>query len=129
MFTAGADLLDRARQFQAERRDVVHTNSGPLGNLKQDGRLILHIIPFTALSQESVIDLRQLNSGELIPIWCTGCNYGYNVHGYWTTSDSYGCSGYVQVFRNGIIETAAADIRIIISMSVGAFTRGLLKNR
>jgi hypothetical protein len=111
MLTAGGNLLDRAREFQSERLTVVNDSSGPLGNLRNDGRLILHIIPLAALSQQSALDLKRLDPSELFPIWCTGCNYGFNIHGYWTTSDTGGCSGYVQVFRNGTIETAAGDIR------------------
>jgi hypothetical protein len=111
MFTAGADLLERAREFQNIRMNIVHDGSGPFGNLRHDGRLILHVIPLSALNQEVAIDSKRLEPGELVPIWCSGCNFGYNVHGRWTMSESGGRSGYLQVFRNGIIETAAADIR------------------
>jgi Putative DNA-binding domain len=111
MFNIGADLLERAREFQRKRQGNVHDGAGPLGNLLHDGRLMVHIIPFTAVSQESTIDLNRLEPGELVPIWCSGCNYGYNVDGRWTTSDTGDRSGYVQVFRNGIVETAAADVR------------------
>jgi Putative DNA-binding domain len=111
MFNTGANLLERAREFQRNRQELVHGNAGPLGNLRHDGRLILHIIPLNAFSQESAVDLKRLDPSELVPIWCSGCNYGYNVDGYWTTSDTGDRSGYVQVFRNGIVETAAADVR------------------
>jgi hypothetical protein len=112
MFNAGADLLERASEFHRKRLIAVHGGSGPMGNLRHDGRLILHIIPLTALSAETAIDLKLLGPSNLVPIWCSGCNYGYNVHGYWTTSEAGSRSGYVQVFRNGIVETAAADIRV-----------------
>jgi hypothetical protein len=111
MFNTGADLLGRAREFQRTRIDLVHDGAGPLSTLRHDGRIIMHIVPLTAFSQDSAVDLKRLDPGELIPIWCGGCDYGYNVHGYWTTSTSDARSGYVQVFRNGIVETAAADVR------------------
>jgi hypothetical protein len=111
MFNAGVDLLQRARDFQRNRQELVHGDKGPLGNLRHEGRLMVHIIPLGAFSQETAIDLKRLDPSELVPIWCSGCNYGYNVDGYWTTSDTGDRSGYVQVFRNGIVETAAADVR------------------
>ena len=45
------------------------------------------------------------------PSYVTQCNQGFNVDGYWTTSGGNGRSGYVQVFRTGIIEAAAGDVR------------------
>jgi hypothetical protein len=73
--------------------------------------LVLHIIPFSAFDSEATVDVAQFQGQYLAPIWCSGYNYGYNVEGYWTASDGEGLCGYVQVFRNGIIETAAADVR------------------
>jgi hypothetical protein len=112
MFNAAADLLEQASEFHGKRLIAVHGGSGPMGNLRHDGRLVLHIIPLTAFSGETAIDLKLLDPNKLVPIWCSGRNFGYNVHGRWTTSETGDRSGYVQVLRNGIIETAAADIRV-----------------
>ena len=125
MFNAGADLWEQAHVFQRERMKLIHAGAGPLSNLPHDGRIALHIIPFSAFSSPAVVNLSVLLPVQLVPIWCAGCDYGYNVDGYWTTSGSEKLSGYLQVFRNGIIETAAGDIRELSNrgpnFSVGAF--------
>jgi len=108
MFTAGATLSDRSREFQRQRMTEIHSGEGPFSNLSGEGRLVLHIIPFSAFGSENSFDPRRIHGQELTPIWCSGFNYGYNVDGYWSGS---GRAGYVQVFRNGIIESAAGDVR------------------
>jgi hypothetical protein len=72
---------------------------------------VLHIIPFSAFGSDT-IDLRLVHKQYLPPIWCSGYNkFGYNVDGYYTTHGAQDLSSYVQVFRNGIVESAAGDIR------------------
>ena len=110
MFSAGADF-QQAIEFREKRMDIIHTGQGPFSNLPGDGRITLHIVPFSAFNSQSSIDLRRLVPSELIPIWCGGCDFGFNVDGYWTRTDTGSPRGYLQVFRNGIIETAAGDVR------------------
>jgi hypothetical protein len=111
MFTAGADLLERAREFQRDRMDRVRTGKLPFKFVREGGRLLLHLIPFSAFGSEVLLDPIRVQGQYLPPIWCTGFNPGYNIDGYWTNSDGDKWSGYVQVFRNGIIESAAGDVR------------------
>jgi Putative DNA-binding domain len=112
MFTSGAREWELAKSFQSERMAVVHNGAGPLYNIQQDGRILLHIVPFSALVSQGTAELERLDPSELVPIWCSGCDSGYNVDGYWTKSGQAGAKcGYLQFFRNGIIETAAGDIR------------------
>jgi hypothetical protein len=115
MFQAGATLLDRAREFHRERMQEVHSADGP-GPLPfggEGGRILLHLVPFSAFSSEGVLDLGLIYREYLPPIWCSGYNTGYNADGFYTTSGvpTTGLSGYVQVFRNGVIESAAGDVR------------------
>jgi hypothetical protein len=111
-----ATLLDRAREFHRERIQEVHSEDGagphPFGGA--GGRMLLHVIPFSAFSSDGVLDIRLLEREYLPPIWCSGFNVGYNADGFYTTNgvSTTGLSGYVQVFRNGIIESAAGDVRI-----------------
>jgi hypothetical protein len=58
------------------------------------------------------------------PIWCSGYNHGYNIDGYWTRTDGNQLAGYVQVFRNGIIESAAGDVRSKID-SISLFAQSV----
>jgi hypothetical protein len=114
MFVAGATLLERAREFQRKRIQEIHSGDGggPVSFVGEGGRVVLHIVPFSALADESsFIDLRLFYAKPLPPIWDTGFNSnGYNADGYYTVG-SGSPPGYVQVFRNGIIETAAGDVR------------------
>jgi hypothetical protein len=113
MFTAGATLLERSREFQRQRMQEIHSGDGP-GPLPfggEGGRMVLHIIPFSAFGSDT-LDLRLVHSRYLPPIWFSGYNkFGYNVDGYYTTETAPSLSGYVQVFRNGIIESTAGDVR------------------
>jgi hypothetical protein len=111
MFTAGTTLLDRAREFHRCRLTDIHGGDTPFLLAGDQGRMVLHIIPFSAFGTEMVLDPRRVHGQPLMPIWCSGMNDGYNVDGYLTTGSGGGRTGYVQVFRNGIIESAAGDVR------------------
>jgi hypothetical protein len=89
----------------------IHSDEGPFPLPGEGGRMVLHIIPFSAFGLESSLDPRRVHGQQLTPIWCSGFNSGYNVDGYWTSSGGNARFGYVQVFRNGIIESAAGDVR------------------
>jgi hypothetical protein len=132
MFNAGADLWEQAHAFQRERMKLIHGGAGPLSNLSLDARIALHIVPFSAFSAPASVNLSAMLPSELVPIWCTGCDYGYNVDGYWTTSSFGKLNGYVQVFRNGIIETAAGDFREESNrgpyISTGGFENRVIKS-
>lgn len=112
MFNLGTGVWERANDFQSERMTLIRDGAGPLSNIERDGRIILHIVSFSAFVSQSAVQLARLDPSKLVPIWCQGCDYGYNVDGYWTKSQcGPGRSGYLQFFRHGIIETAAGDVR------------------
>lgn len=115
LFLAGATLLDRAREFHRERmQEVLRADGpGPLPFGGEGGRILLHVVPFSAFSSEGGLDLGLVYREYLPPIWCSGYNNGYNADGFYTTSgvSTIAPSGYVQVFRNGVIESAAGDVR------------------
>jgi hypothetical protein len=102
-------------EFHRERMQEVHSADGP-GPLPfggEGGRILLHVVPFSAFSSEGALDLGLICREYLPPIWCSGYDTGYNADGFYTTSgvSTAGLSGYVQVFRNGVIESAAGDVR------------------
>jgi hypothetical protein len=69
MFTAGAALLERAHEFQRSRMAEIQNKNGPFSNLVgEGGRMVLHIIPFSAFGSESALDPRRLNGQYLPPI-------------------------------------------------------------
>lgn len=114
MFTAGATLLDRSREFHRGRMQEVHSGDGPgpIAFGGEGGRMLLHVIPFSAFSSETSLDLTLVSRAFLPPIWCSGADMGYNADGFYTVSAAVTVlSGYTQVFRNSIIESAAGDVR------------------
>jgi hypothetical protein len=113
MFTAGLTILERSREFQRQRMEEIHSGEGPGPSpfVGEGGRIVLHIIPFSAFGSDT-LDLRLVQGQYLPPVWFSGYNkFGYNPDGYYTTESTSDCSGYVQVFRNGIVESAAGDVR------------------
>jgi hypothetical protein len=113
MFTAGATLLERSREFQKKRLDEIHSDDGPgpFPFIGEGGRMVLHIIPFSAFGSDS-IDLGRVERRHLVPIWFPGFTQsGYNADGFFTADSASNRSGYSQVFRNGIVESAAGDVR------------------
>ena len=110
MFTAGATLLDRIREFRRVRLQAIHSNETPI-QIGEKGRMALHLVPFSAFGSNSVIDPRKMQGQMLVPLYNRGCNYRYNVDGLLATSGHEpNRAGYVQVFRNGIIEVCAGGI-------------------
>ena len=112
MFTAGATFLDRAREFHRQRLEAIHGQDCPQPLSGHGGHLVLHIIPFSAFGSEIGLDPRTMHGQYLPPIWSKGgYNTSYNVDGYLTTAQSGTCVSYTQIFRNGIVESAAGDVR------------------
>ena len=115
MFTKGATLLARAKEFQRERIKEIHNSGGPGPQqfIGEGGRVVLHIVPFAAVSSDDyLIDLNLVYGKNLNPLYHGQVpTWGYNADGYYTASHPTQPAGYVQVFRNGIVETATGDVR------------------
>jgi hypothetical protein len=71
-------------------------------SIGDDPKIVLHVIPFASFDLTQVISLSSLEkiARKLTPIFFSISNYRFNLDGYlW-----YGSNGYLQLFRNGIIE-------------------------
>jgi hypothetical protein len=109
IFTMNAAVFDRIQDFHRRRQIVVHTGKVPVQ--MNEPQFVLHVIPYVAFEAGFTVDLPSLNGRALTPIWHSRLNEArYNFDGYLTTSGTGGRAGYVQVHRNGIIETAAGGI-------------------
>ena len=141
LFLASADIEDRIRAFRADRLQRVAANQGgvPIAN---EGRLILHIVPFAAFSggptvaPQDAYNLRRYFE----PIGSAASTPQYNFEGFINIRGGDECHGYTQVFRNGTIEGTKSSVlrerngtRLIPSGSFGdsiitaltAYTNGL----
>jgi hypothetical protein len=112
MFTAGATLLDRVREFRGVRLRAIDNNHTPI-QVGAKGRMVLHLVPFSAFSSSTTIDLQKMSGVALMPIYGSGYNPRYNADGLlaWSGNDPEH-SMYVQVFRNGIMEACAGGVCI-----------------
>lgn len=109
LFTLSASAMDRARAFRAERMELITSGKGsrPLAG---NGRFILHIIPLSAVSSTTIIDLAQVH-GQRGAFWPLGSTNGltrFNFEGLINEGGGDTNDGYTQVFRNGTIEATIA---------------------
>jgi len=109
MFTAGITMHEQARSFREVRISLIVGGQAP-APVHAGGRMILHIVPVAAFTGNLQIDMRSLPGGAHIPpLNKTGFNYSYNVDGF-LTFGSVVENGYLQLFRNGAIETVTTSL-------------------
>lgn len=110
-FLATETVADRINNFRADRVSRILSNDGPV-SLLPNAKTVLHIIPFCSFTPGYVMDLRNVRDENiyLFPLYAAGSNSRYNCDGYMTYHSSEAsnspCNSYLQLFRNGIIETA-----------------------
>ena len=103
-------LSERIRNFRLERVGSIFANDTPIV-MKDSPKLVLHIIPLSAFGASANYDVTRLGRGnlaDLSPI-CGGIRrHQFNFDGFLTCSRDPSVSQpncYLQVFRNGIIES------------------------
>ena len=106
-FALAEDLPQAISSFRVDRAALILSGETP-AQLQQMAILLIHVIPFGAMDKSAVTDIvRQIESqhfNDISPICNTrATSHRYNFDGFLQTSSP---SGYVQVFRNGIIEIA-----------------------
>jgi hypothetical protein len=98
--------------FREERLELLAAGAPVV--LEASRHVVLHFVPHTSLLGDIAIDLRQFTQDapeELQPLGSSGYRHRFNCDGYLTftpTSDGK-ASGYLQLFRNGIVETTDTD--------------------
>lgn len=108
MFTATATLVDRIDAWRRQRQVDIHGGKTPIKLVEP--QLVVHVIPFSAFGAGLSVDPRTMSGQALPPIFHRDNRHSYNFDGYLTTSGRDGHAGYVQVYRNGIVESAAGGI-------------------
>ncbi|MBU0692335.1 ATP-binding protein [bacterium] len=102
-------LIDRIRKFRIERIELIESGRTPYP-LASGPKCIVHIIPFLSLDQTRHFELRPYQPPHLglSLIGDTGWNWNINFDGEYFGSGNRSDTaqrGYVQFFRNGIIES------------------------
>lgn len=120
MFAMLPSLLDRLRAWHRGRLDAIIMN--PARQLVSDSGLILfHVVPLSALGlgghKVSAADISAHVDG-LRPYRAVGLSWQVNFDGFLVWSEGYnGAVGYVQAYRNGIIEMIARGVVVHDSKS------------
>ncbi len=116
LFNAGPQLADRIRNFRLDRIAKIAAGQAPV-QLMNGGRLILHIVPLSAFDANSSLPLRQIeqNYRSFVPMGSSTANGArVNFDGILKTSNADPQAtqhrAYVQLYRNGIIESVRSSL-------------------
>jgi hypothetical protein len=112
LFNVSATVNERIRAFRQERLAKITAGEGPVRLSQDRGRILLHMVPFSAFSALSQIDLAQTTQlqGSLRPMGSVGFTPRFNFDGFINIAGGNPCHGYTQLFRNGIIEAVLAGM-------------------
>jgi len=104
-------LPEKIRQFRDKRLAIIKSDEAPVP-LSNNSYVILHLIPFSALfnPDKSAYDFSVIpvNKDQIKPIHSSVHSSRYNLEGYLnygSLDDKGKFWGYVQIFRNGIVES------------------------
>jgi hypothetical protein len=110
-FTASEAITERIRSFRIERLGRIVAGELPV-SIGAGPYLALHVVPYSALAGgTNVVDpaKQQIMAEALPPMHSNGCSSRFNFDGFltWFTSqdEHLGVGSYVQLFRNGCIES------------------------
>jgi len=116
-FLLSDKTADRIRDFRLDRIAKIRADETPVP-LVQGARIVLHVVPLAAFSSLAQIDLQSVavpsRDLQLIPLGLAAGREGrFNLEGYvrYTPSrdDGY-ASAYLQIFRNGALETVDTSL-------------------
>lgn len=114
-FRSSADVAERVRHMHRERVGLIIRGDGQL-RLRDGGMVVIHLVPIPVFTGVAAVNFERVAQQEtqLRPLY-TGHGYGgrFNIDGYLV----YGPRpegglplGYLQVFRNGVVETVTASL-------------------
>ena len=114
-FLMSDKTAERVRDFRLDRIAKIRADDTPVP-LVQGARIVLHVVPLAALSSLAQIDLQSIpllsRELHLIPLGLvTGWDGRFNLEGYvrYVRGDDR-CLAYVQIFRNGALETVDTSL-------------------
>lgn len=118
MFTAAPLIAEKIKAFHADRLIRITAGETPIA-MNGAGKLVIHVVPFPAFTDGSMMDLiARLSVGAHVPVPPDEVGHlprqSVNLDGYLnytdTSSHSDARMAYAQFFRNGVIE-GVADLR------------------
>ena len=98
---------DRVRDFRVDRIARMQGDRTPI-RLTPGGRMLLHVLPLTAFTTHTAIDIHALQeiANRLPPMGYAGHEFRLNLDGFLTFSPWHaeGSTAYTQLFRTGALE-------------------------
>jgi hypothetical protein len=113
-FALSETLPERVRRFRDDRLARIVASETP-APLQEGAKLVLHVLPISALDPTSHVDLERIDTqiGALPPLRSNGYDYRFNFDGFlthYTDSNPRICYSYLQLFRGGAIEAVTSEI-------------------
>lgn len=115
LFSEDADAGKFVRAFRDERVAIIAAGE-ELPPLVDGGRLILHIVPFSAMHGLTPVEPAAAHAYYLqqqrafVPIQAQAYGPGFNLEGFIVRRAGAQNNGYTQVFRSGAVEATKAPI-------------------
>jgi hypothetical protein len=112
LFNLSANEIERVRSVRSERVAKILADEGPVSLAADRGKLIVHIVPLSAFSSLTRVDLNDVSKhhGLLRPISTNSMTPRFNFDGFINVRGGVPCFGYTQVFRNGVVEATKCGI-------------------
>lgn len=112
LFNVSATAHDRMRAFRQERRAKISAGETPVPLANEPGKTLLHIVPFSAFSGHSHVDLAAALklTPSLQPIGADSWTPRFNFDGVINFRGGDECHGYTQLFRDGCIEATKSGL-------------------
>jgi hypothetical protein len=115
LFTAGAQRRERILAFHQERVQKILAGKAPVPISKENALLVMHVVPFNALDATNAVPSRNLSAmmPDLPPMARSSprhvvANFEGFVGGSNADPPPTEQRAYVQLFRNGTVESVAA---------------------
>lgn len=116
LFSLSESTADRVRNFRAERVSLILSQQTPVP-LIAGPRTVVHVIPFSAFMATQAFDVSRKYDPNFLPILPIARSNGYNFRHNFDGIVTYTASpknepslSYLQLFRNGIIESVDAQM-------------------
>ena len=107
-FNLSETITERIKRFRLDRISKILANETPVP-FYGEAKIVLHLIPIVSFNPAQNYDIKIIASqpGIFKPMFCSGWNNRYNLDGFLSYSGgrSDKSHSYVQLFRNGIIES------------------------
>ena len=100
-------FTDRVKSFREDRLSKIIANEAPI-ILNDNFKTVIHIVPINAFDLDQSFDINQVDNTDLKLIYGTAGEERYNIDGILSYYRNPSPFGYVQLFKNGIIE--AVDV-------------------